>query len=222
MPLTLESTDYIPSVDAALDQDQLSSIRSLVQAYLPVDYRTRLHSAVDSSYEPAFPQSVLAEGERISAERARDPGSGIDLSRYEAEALDGPAASDSNNDGDAGTPQREQWRAALTAAYSTSSHLGGRAANLALLETYGKNAWLVGNAQLEDVLRALERDIEGSRMGLELLDDERRARGTVAKTQLDGLEHEWKKAVGGGVDVKVAVEELRMGVLEAKRTGGKV
>ena len=205
MPLTLESTDYIPAIDAALDTEQLSSIRSRVQAYLPADYKTRRHPAIDTTYTPSFAPSLLAEGARISAQRPRDPGSGIDLTRYEAEALDAADA-----------------RAALAAAYSTASHLGGRAANLALLEAYGRNAWLVGNAALEDVLRGLERDVEARRMELERWGEARRAGGAAAKGQLEGLEREWRRAVGGSVDVKVAVEELRVGVLEAKRAGGKV
>jgi len=213
MPLTLESTDYIPSIDAALDAEQLSSIRSRVQAYLPVDYKSRLHSAVDTTYSPAFPPSLLAEGERISSARPRDTGSGIDLSRYEADALD--AADSTGSDA-------ARWRAALAAAYSTTSHLAGRAANLALLESFGRNAWLVGNAHLEDVLRALERDVEAQRMELERRAEAGRVSGAAAKTRLEDLEREWRSAVGGGVDVKVAVEELRMGILEAKRAGGKV
>ena len=47
---------------------------------------------------------------------------------------------------------------ALRQAYAAATYLSSRRQHLALLESHGKNAWLVGNWQLEAELRALERE----------------------------------------------------------------
>lgn len=217
MPLTLEATDYVPTIDDALTTGQLESVRSRIQAYLPIDYKTRLHHGVDKSYEPEFPQWLLEEGQRIVEDKPRSQGEGVDLSRYEAEALEPPPRTTPTSDED--KPELlQQWRETLQRAYSTSTYLSGRLTNLSLLETYGKNAWLIGNSQLEDVLRELEREIEARRGTLEQVEDVRRSQSARVNPQLDTLENDWKRSIGGIVDVQLATEELTQKALAAKRT----
>lgn len=217
MPLTLEPTDYTPSTDDVLTQEQLDSVRVQVQAYLPVDYKTRLHPEVDTSYEPDFSAWVLEEGNRVAKGQPRPAGEGIDMSRYEADALAAPAEPTSDEDR---AEALRRWRETLQRAYTSSTYLSGRLTNLSLLETYGKNAWLIGNSQLEDIVKALEKELEEKKRGLEQIEEVRRNQAVRAKSQLEALEAEWKKSVGGLVDVQLATEELRQKIAEKKRAGG--
>lgn len=91
--------------------------------------------------------------------------------------------------------------------------------NLSLLETYGKNAWLVSNSQLEDVLRDLEKEVATTKMELEDLERERRSRQGAVGGELEALEKSWREGVGRCIEVQVAAEGLRREVLERRREG---
>ena len=54
----------------------------------------------------------------------------------------------------------------LQKTHTASTYLHARAQHLALLDTYGKNAWLVGNARLEDLLKDLEAEVVGVSVSL--------------------------------------------------------
>jgi pre-mRNA-splicing factor SPF27 len=143
---------------------------------------------------------------------------GLDLTRYEADALEPPNRTFPDSD-----EQRPEllaaWRTALDRAYVSSSYLTGRNANLALLETYGKNAWLVGNWEAEAELTSLEADLKEVKAAAENLAAERSARQEGAKAELQVLEESWRKGVGGIVEVQVAAEGLRGEVLESRKKG---
>jgi pre-mRNA-splicing factor SPF27 len=219
MPLDLEASDFVPATDPPLSPEQHESFRTRIQTYLPVNYKTRPHHDVDTDIEVNFAKWVLEEGQRVAEDRPLPEGEGIDLSRYEADALEPPPRTTPTSDED--RPELlQQWRETLQRAYSTSTYLSGRLTNLSLLETYGKNAWLVGNSQLEDVLRDLEREIERKRKEVEGVEELRRVQGERLRPQMDALEQEWKRAVGGIVDVQLATEELRSKINAAKRAEG--
>ncbi|KAG9716228.1 hypothetical protein KCU73_g15699, partial [Aureobasidium melanogenum] len=133
---------------------------------------------------------------------------GIDLSRYEAQ--DAPATNDV-----------EQWRATLQQAYASSEYLESRQVNLSLLETYGKNAWLISNDQLEAILRTAEREVSQRKIELEEIDKARRDGQTARKGELEALEQQWKIGVGQMLEVEVAAEKLRLDILDKKRAGAR-
>jgi len=154
--------------------------------------------------ETKFSDLVEAEYARIGSGAAREPGAGIDLTRYEA--LDAPTAGD-----------LPAWKSTLQKAYANAEYLRGREINLSLLETYGKNAWLMGNSQLEDTLRILEREVESAKLELEAVEQARRAaQGNVAG-EIQGLEEGWRKGVGRMIEAQAAGEGLRMEILQRKR-----
>lgn len=138
---------------------------------------------------------------------------GIDLSRYEAPE---PPARTSDAEGNS-TPNLDEWRQTLQKAYTASSHLAMRHENLALLEENGKNAWLIGNSQLEDILRGIEKELTETKETAEAVNKERKIAQEASKGELVGLEESWKRGVGAILDVELAAEGLRMQILEQRR-----
>jgi pre-mRNA-splicing factor SPF27 len=143
---------------------------------------------------------------------------GIDVSRYEAEALEAPDRTTPHSD-ESRPELLQQWKETLQRAYSTSTYLSGRTTNLSLLETYGKNAWLIGNAQLEKILKDLETELVVRKRQVELLEQERLYEQEAAKGEMDALEQSWKRGIRGIVEVELATEGLRQEILERRRTG---
>lgn len=110
-----------------------------------------------------------------------------------------------------------QWREALVKAYTSSSHLSMRHANLSLLEENGKNAWLIGNSQLEEILRSVEKQLAETKETVENIHKERKLAQEAGHGELAGLEETWKNGVGATLDVEVAAENLRLQILEQRR-----
>lgn len=138
--------------------------------------------------------------------RHPQPLQAIDLTRYEAPDIP-----------HAGAPSRDQLEPALAQAYTAMTYLSARRQHLALLDSHGKNAWLVGNWQLEAELRAVERDLADARREVDLLTLRRqRAQADVA-AELRGLDDGWRRGVGRVLEAEVAAEGLRRDVREAER-----
>ena len=130
---------------------------------------------------------------------------GIDLSRYEA-----PEAPADTNDVAA-------WKKTLQRAYASSTYLSGRTSNLSLLEEHGKNAWLIGNAQLEEILRRYEAELETLKATIENVNKARKAAQLSVQGELAVLEDTWKKTIGQILEVEVAAEEMRQEILLRRR-----
>lgn len=126
------------------------------------------------------------------------------MSRYEV-----PSAPESND--------VAEWRAALRQAYASSEYLSSRLTNLGLLETYGKNAWLIGNSQLEDILKVLEQEVSKAKTEVEEVEAARRRAQEGVKGEMEGLEQAWRTGVGRMIEVEVASEGLRREILERRR-----
>ncbi|OQO07018.1 hypothetical protein B0A48_07584 [Cryoendolithus antarcticus] len=114
---------------------------------------------------------------------------------------------------------KETYEAALSQAFTSLEYLRSRETNLALLETYGRNAWLVGNAGLEDLLKGLEKEIEASRAEVEALEQERRQRQGESEAEVRGLDDAWREGVGKLIEVMAAAEGVRGDILEKRRAG---
>jgi pre-mRNA-splicing factor SPF27 len=223
MPLIQSSQDYLPckngcpidyknaltnatDIDAVPSEQEIGSARALIQAELPQDHQTTLHPSIPERTPIKFSELVQAEHDRLSSGAEKEKG--IDLSRYEAQ--DAPPTNDT-----------KQWRATLQQAYASSEYLESRQVNLSLLETYGKNAWLISNDQLEAILRAAERDVSQRKIELEDIDKSRRDAQAARKGELEALEQQWKIGVGQMLEVEVAAEKLRLEILDKKRAGAR-
>jgi pre-mRNA-splicing factor SPF27 len=193
-----------------LDDKTRAALLAQIHAERPSNL-SRLHPNVNTSYSPSYPPSLTSEHDRLQSGGPKT--GGIDLSRYES--LEPPNRTFETSDED--RPELlAQWRDTLRRAYASSTYLSGRSSSLALLETYGKNAWLVGNWQLEAELKSLEAELAAAKKETEQLSDERRPRQEGGAAEMQVLENTWKKGIGGLVEVQVATESLRSEVLEKR------
>jgi pre-mRNA-splicing factor SPF27 len=139
--------------------------------------------------------------------------SALDLTRYEAPTPPSPTAL-------AALPRSEaaqQLQEALARAYTSHSYVASRRAHLALLDSYGKNAWLVGNEALEGEVRAVERELAETRRAIDEVTAQRREMQDGAGAELRGLEEAWRRGVGRVLETEAAAERVRREVLELRR-----
>src|SRR3954447_8188719 len=126
----MESSDYVPrqyyiprqpahltlqDLDPPVSDKERAKLEALIRAERPSDFDTRLHPHVDVSYTPRFTPLMEAELARLEAGEPKPEGTGIDTSRYTADALEPPPRALP-----AAEPERsralEQWRATLRQA----------------------------------------------------------------------------------------------------------
>jgi pre-mRNA-splicing factor SPF27 len=175
----------------------------LITAELATDSRSTLHPLIPPEQEFNPSELIRKELERSAANLPTT--GGIDLSRYEE-----PEAPSDDNDVAA-------WKQSLQKAYASSTYLSGRTSNLSLLEELGRNAWLIGNSQLEEILRQLEHELEEINVATEDLNKSRKAAQEASRGEIVGLEETWKQGIGRILEVEVAVEEVRKQILDKRR-----
>lgn len=202
MPLIQSATDALPFIDAAPDSQAIASADALIQAELASEDGTALHPSIPAARPSRISELVEAEHARLASGQAKE--GSIDLSRYEA--LDAPAKGN-----------LAAWKTTLQQAYASAEYLRGREVNLGLLETYGKNAWLVGNSQLEDLLRSLEREVEALKLEQEAVEQARRAVQQNVASEMQSLEDGWRKGLGRNIETQAAAQGLREEILQRKR-----
>lgn len=226
MPLMLELHDSLPCISSRLESillarltqvpvidpeptpDQLTATSNILASELPINHTATLHPSIPTDYTPKFSTLFSFSHSQIeSTGSPRTPGTGIDLTRYEE-----PTAPTTTSD-------VSGWRAALQSAYISQSYLTQRQLNLSLLERYGKNAWLIGNSQVEDELRALEQELAAVKKQVEAVEEERRQRQDGVRGEMEGLEESWRSTVGRAIEAEVAGEGLRREILERRRAG---
>lgn len=125
------------------------------------------------------------------------------------------------------TPTRDEhrpellarWTQALEQAYTSSEYVQARLAQLGLLEKFGKNAWLVGNAQLGDVLTRIEAELVDVRKQHDDEESLRRSQQEGVHGEIKTLEDTWKKGVGRVLETEVAAEGLKQQILDKRRAG---
>ncbi|ERF73278.1 hypothetical protein EPUS_03110 [Endocarpon pusillum Z07020] len=203
MPLIEESHDSLPYIDNDVSEKERTRISRLIAAELPPDARSTLHPSIPP--EPNFNASELIQQELQRKAVGQPITGGVDLSRYEEP--EGP--SDDNN--------TEAWKRSLQKAYTSSIYLSGRISNLSLLEELGKNAWLIGNSQLENILAQLEKELEGLKAATENVNKSRKAAQEGSRGEMTGLEETWRRSIGRILEAEVAVEELRKQILDERR-----
>lgn len=199
----------ITDVDQDLSSEARSEIDKLIAAELPANYQTTLHPSIPALPEVRFSSLIEQELERKG--RNEPMTGGIDLSRYEA-----PEAPEADPNKDRSELLKE-WDQTLRRAYTASSHMSARHDNLALLDQHGKNAWLIGNAHLEEMLRKVEKELQDTKDATEALHKERKTRQEIAKGELLGLEDAWRRGVSGIINVEIAADNLRTEILDKRR-----
>lgn len=212
MSLTNAIHESLPYIDTEPKPSERAAAQLLIDQELSPDAQTTAHPSLPPYHPPTFTpllESFLASD--LARIQSHTPNRAISTSRYETLSL--PSATDAD--------ALPSYRAALSAAYTARTYLSGRATNLALLEQFGKNAWLVGNSQLEDILRDLERELAGKKEEIDRVVVERRAAQEAVGAELSGLEEGWKRGVGRVLETEVAAEGMRRRVLEARRAGGR-
>src|SRR6201999_3749679 len=132
-------TAAIPDIDPETTDDDRQRAKALIAKHLPPNHTTTPHPSLAPLPAVNFSEVFRHEIEGAAAGGTRQKG--IDVSRYEA-------PEEPSSEGDEAT-----MRQALRIAYISSSFLSDRQANLQLLEEFGKNAWLIGNSQTEEILQ---------------------------------------------------------------------
>ena len=140
---------------------------------------------------------------------AQAPLQPLTLSRYEAQET--PSS-------DAGA---DRLKEVLDNAHITDMYLSSRRQNLELLDRYGKNAWLIGNHELEAELKRLEAELAATKKEVDLVNLARQRRQEDVRGELTMLEETWKKGVGRVLETEVAVEELKTQIRAELRSQGK-
>ena len=160
------------------------------------------HALLPAPYTPKHTELMAAEMERAAAGKKL---AALDLERYSS--VDAPAA----------TATKEELEQALARAAAAQTYVAGRRAHLALLDSWGKNAWLVGNWQVEAELKAIERELAETKKLIDLVTIQRKSAQEAVGAEIQGLEETWRKGVGRVLETEAAVEGLRREVLEARR-----
>ncbi|PNS18077.1 Protein CASP [Sphaceloma murrayae] len=190
MPLMQSSQDHLPYIDAPPSPTSLSAAKALIASEIPST--TTTHPSLPQLPSPTFSPAITPSLDLLSQNK---PLPKLDLSRYEAPTAPSPSA------------PLSEWNTTLRAAYTSAGYLTSRTTNLGLLETFGKNAWLVGNSQLEDILRDLEAEVKVMKDEVERLEEERRRTQAGVRGEVDELERTWRGQVGRLLEVQVAGEK---------------
>ncbi|ETI29579.1 hypothetical protein G647_02032 [Cladophialophora carrionii CBS 160.54] len=196
-------TAVIPDIDPEITDTERQRAKALISRHLPNNHTTAPHPSLAPLPAVNLSDIFRQEVERVAAGEPRRQG--IDVSRYEAP--NEPAI-----ESDEAT-----MREALRNAYISSTFLSDRQANLELLDEFGKNAWLIGNSQTEEILQGLERELAGLRSEAENVNKARKAVQEQSKAELLTLQENWKRGIGKILEIQVATDRLHRQTLEPQR-----
>lgn len=122
---------------------------------------------------------------------------GIDLTRYQS-------SDEISAESDVGLV-----KSALSTAYANIAYLQGRQTNIALLEEYGKNAWLISNSHLDDIQKRLDAELASTKEQSENINRIRKGTQEDSKGELMSLDDTWKEAIGKIVETQLATDALK-------------
>ncbi|RMD39737.1 hypothetical protein DV735_g5383, partial [Chaetothyriales sp. CBS 134920] len=180
MPLVFESLDSLPYIDADVSVADRAQADALISRELRKINQEPLHPSVQPLPGSRDSEFIRKEIDRVSAGQPWE--GGIELARYEAP--DEPGLDDNT----------QIWHKALRTASISSTYLAGRSINMSLLEELGKNAWLISNSQLDEILKSLSKESELLKQETEAINRERKAVQESAKAEISALEDTWKRA----------------------------
>ena len=196
-----------PDIDPEPTAEERAAAEGLIAAERASAEDDPHHALLPAAYVPTFTAAMEAELARV-ASTPRKALKAIDLTRYEAQEAPSPGG----DDGD----KKPALESALRRAYASHAYLASRRAHLALLDAHGKNAWLVGNWQLEAELRAVEAELAAARRDVDRLTVRRQRLQGDAAAELRGLDETWRRGVGRVLETEVAAEQLRRRLLEVR------
>lgn len=98
-----------------------------------------------------------------------------------------------------------------------AEYLTNRSDNLALLETYGSNSWLIGNSIEENALGILEQELARIKEEGVQVNRERKGQNLELGGQIDKLAQRWRKALRGVVEVEIACASLEEEIRELEK-----
>lgn len=122
---------------------------------------------------------------------------GIDLTRYQS------------SDELSAESDVDLVKSALATAYANIAYLQGRQTNIALLEEYGKNAWLISNSHLDDIQKRLDAELAVTKEQSENINRMRKTTQEDSKGELMSLDSTWKEAIGKIVETQLATDALK-------------
>lgn len=79
----------------------------------------------------------------------------------------------------------------------------------------------MGNSQLEDVLRILERELADRKTEIDVVVVERKTAQENVGGEVQGLEETWKRGVSRILETEVAAEGVRREILERRRDSAR-
>ncbi|KAF9229561.1 breast carcinoma amplified sequence 2 [Gyrodon lividus] len=149
-----------------------------------------LHPLVPPPVE-LFKSSPLlaAELARVEAHQPLPP---LDTVRYQ---LPAPTSSPGTD---------EEWREVLRNAHAQLGHQHLRQTNLALLQTYGQNAWRINNYLLEETAKQSEKALEELKQLTTELNRERKNSQSRYGVQLTSLETRWTEMLSSILQIEMA------------------
>ncbi|EPE03111.1 bcas2 family protein [Ophiostoma piceae UAMH 11346] len=201
MPYITSVHESLPYIDAEPTPDQRAAAEALIAAERATQPDDPHHALLREEHTPKFSEAMQAEIARAAAKKPLDA---IDLTRYEV-------------DDESGDKSVEELQQSLAQAYTAQTYLRGRRAHLALLDSYGKNAWLVGNWQVEADVKRVEADLAATKRDIDVVTVQRQRVQQEAAAEMRDLEATWRTGVGRVLETEAAAEELRLQVLEARR-----
>ncbi|KAH7883817.1 breast carcinoma amplified sequence 2 [Phlebopus sp. FC_14] len=150
-----------------------------------------------SSMHPLVPPPVemFKNNPLLAAELARveahEPLPPLDSVRYQLPAPSAPGTD-------------EGWQQAIRNAQAQLEHQRLRHTNLALLQTYGPNAWRIHNYLLEETAKQVEKALEELKQLTTDLNRERKNSQTRYGTQLTSLETRWTELLSNILQIEMA------------------
>jgi pre-mRNA-splicing factor SPF27 len=202
-----------PSSSLDIDPEPTSSQRAAAEALITAERALvpddPFHALLPAAPQPSKHLTPFLEAE-LSRAATGTKLSALDFSRYEA--VDPPSLSSDTPSETA----RAELSSALSRAYTSHKYVAGRRAHLALLDSYGKNAWLVGNWQLEGELKRVERELADAKRAIDVVSLQRRNAQAEVAAEMTGLDEAWRKGVGRVLETEAAAEKLRRDVLEVR------
>ncbi|KAK4144143.1 Pre-mRNA-splicing factor SPF27 [Dichotomopilus funicola] len=204
----------LPYIDPEPTPEAIAAAEALIteeRALVPDDPH-HIHLPPAPTPTPFLTPLLTAELARLSS--STDPStaklSALNFTRYEAP--EPPAANSPNT-------TTTSLQTALSQAYTSHAYIASRRAHLALLDTHGRNAWLIGNEQLAGELRQLETELAAAKREVDLVTLNRRAAQDAVAGEMGSLAGAWQRGVGRVLETEAAVEGVRREVVEGLRRG---
>ncbi|WVQ81409.1 hypothetical protein IAT38_003533 [Cryptococcus sp. DSM 104549] len=202
----MSSASYIDALPYYDKQSEDPAVKSAAQALIEAELRQTPQIADDDSRLPA-PVDVFPKSAHLAELLEGYPGNpirGIDPSKY------GPPAVGE----DASVEELEE---AEKRSRIGEGHMGLRLENSSILASYGPNAWLVRNYQLNSQLTELQGTLAALKEQVTDVNRARRVFQEETGQHLTRLEGKWQDLVGSTVQLEMACQAMEGEVADLER-----